>query len=197
MKKKRNIILCLSISIVGILLFLLFFNRSNLCTPKDDLTSIVETGDLVFSIGESIKSDIVRFLGKDSDCKYSHIGIIIKKDNDYRIVHMSSDLGYIASQSLNDFIKTADSSGLGIYRIETPIDKIRLTEIVDSLLMREKKFDDDFNLEDDEKYYCTEFIYKIFRDMKSEVYYDFKFENHIYPDDIINSLSMKKIAEIN
>lgn len=178
-------------------MFLLFFNRSNLCVPKNDLVSIVETGDLVFSIGESIKSDVVRFLGKDPDCKYSHIGIIVKKDNDYRIIHMSSDLGHIASQSLSEFIKTADSSGLGIYRIEKSIDKIRLTEIIDSLLIREKKFDDDFNLEDDEKYYCTEFIYKIFRDMKSEIYYDFKFENHIYPDDIINSISMIKIAEIN
>lgn len=194
--KRRWLILTILVLTSVIVVMAYLFNRKRLCVPSQDLTEIVETGDLVFSAGESIRSDIVRFMNADSECEYSHIGLVIKGESDYKIVHMSSDLGYIVSQSIDDFIETSDSYRLGIYRIERAIDKDQMKEIVKSLLQDNKKFDDAFDINDDSEYYCTEFIYKVFRDLGSEVYHDFKFKEYILPNDIINSVSMHKIVEI-
>lgn len=194
--KKVYIIILSVIIFIGTILYVIYSNRHPLCIPQKDITSEIETGDLVFSVGESIKSDIVRWCGNNPDCEYSHVGIIVKSSDGFKIVHMSSDLGYIASQALDDFIKTADSSQLGFYRFRKQINKRHIEDVVDSLLQLNKQFDDDFDIVDDEKYYCTEFIYKILRDIKSDIYNDIKYDYHILPDDMANSALVYKITEI-
>lgn len=198
MKKKKILIGLIVICVITVLYFVYrnVFNSSKLCTPNDSVVSIIETGDLVFSVGESTKSDVVRIFSHN-ECDYSHVGIVIKLDDDnFRIVHMSSDLGYIASQSLGDFIKTADSSELGFYRFKKQVDKTKIETAVDSLVKLNKEFDDDFNLIEDEKYYCTEFIYKLLRDIKSDIYYDIKCDRHLLPDDLISSEILYKVTDI-
>lgn len=175
-----------------------FLNRPKICEPEEDLTSQLRTGDLCFSVGESLKSDIVRMFDGSNDCQYSHVGIVIKKPGEegYRIVHMSSDLGVIASQTVEDFVKTADSSQLGFHRFKKEVDAQRITEVVDSLIALEKLFDNNFKMDDDEQYYCTEFVYKVLRDAGSEIYNDIRFESHLYPDALASEALMTKIAEI-
>ena len=90
--KRRWLILTILVLTSVIVVMAYLFNRKRLCVPSQDLTEIVETGDLVFSAGESIRSDIVRFMNADSECEYSHIGLVIKGESEYKIVHMSSEL---------------------------------------------------------------------------------------------------------
>lgn len=197
LRLKNWIIILLLFVVIGVI-WITFFNRKRICEPKVDLTSQVETGDLVFSVGESVKSDIVRFFGDDPDCEYSHVGIIIKDaDNkSYSIVHMSSDLGVIASQRIEDFVKTADSSRLGFHRFRKMIDKNRIAVIVDSLVVMNKQFDNAFNMKDDTDYYCTEFVYKVLRDAGSEIYNDIKFDRDLFPDVLASNNLMYKYAGI-
>lgn len=94
--------------------------------------------------------------------RYSHAGIIQKTNNGVFIIHSEEDKNNnrngVYRESIQDFLEGIHI--WGVYRLE----KIKEQEIIDYALKLEKQnvlFDMDFNLDEDKKMYCSEFIYKV------------------------------------
>lgn len=161
-----------------------------------DLKSI-QPGDLVFSVGKSLKSDMVRMLDSNSDITYSHVGLVLGCNNGtIYIVHMSIDKGYIVCETIQDFIQTSNSVELGFYRLRAPPDKGRLYHIIDSLVEMKKKFDRTFDLSNDEEYYCSEMVYKVLKKVNPNIYKGIQYHRYLYPADLINDSMVIEIKKV-
>jgi hypothetical protein len=60
-----------------------------------------------------------------------------------------------------------------------------------------KLFDGDFDIKDDEKYYCTELVLKTLRDIGDTRYKQIKYDRSLYPDDIVRSGLVRSVARIS
>lgn len=134
--------------------------RKRLYEPPPTLCSTIRTGDLLFSEGRSLKSDLVRIASARYRSEFSHVGFLRPRDGEVRVVHMSIDDGYIVEEPLADFIRRNRVPDIGIRRLRDAPDSGRLCRVLDSLLSMRKPFDYDFSLEDEQAYYCTELIVK-------------------------------------
>lgn len=197
--EKRNIVIVFIISFLllgSAPTFIYIYTRpAQLATPCN--LSQIQTGDLIISAGHSLKSDIVRLFHKDDTCntEYSHIGIFTRKENSVNIVHMSIDDGHIKKESIDSFITNNIVLKYDIYRISKPItDTKRLYSIIDSLLYINKQFDRLFDINSEDAYYCTEFVYKSFlkagiTDIEGIVY-----DKYLYPNDFASSDIFTRIS---
>ena len=189
-KKKKNIIgTIISIFLGCIMIFLYIYNtESPLAAPCD--LSHVQTGDLILTVGDSFKSKIVKTFEKSTDgnADYSHIGVFFRAGDSTHIVHMSIDDGVIKREGLNDFISNNGVIDYDIYRTAEPIPHPDgLQSIIDSVADTQKPFDHKFNMESEEAYYCTEFIYKTFIQTGMTEMKNITYSNYLYPNDIAHS----------
>lgn len=121
----------------------------------------LRTGDILFSEGHSLKSDLVRLTGRnEAESEVSHTGFIQRRGEALFVTHMSIDDGRMMSEPLNTFIRRNQVSRLYFTRLHTPFDRERLALVLDSLLSLPMPFDNRFRMEDDTEYYCTELIVK-------------------------------------
>lgn len=187
------------IILVGVCFFIGYFYFPYVKTTSllnVDLKSI-QPGDLVFSVGKSLKSDMVRMLDSNSDITYSHVGLVLGCNNGtIYIVHMSIDKGYIVCETIQDFIQTSNSVELGFYRLRAPPDKGRLYHIIDSLVEMKKKFDRTFDLSNDEEYYCSEMVYKVLKKVNPNIYKGIQYHRYLYPADLINDSMVIEIKKV-
>ncbi len=196
---KRTIaiaMLTLVVAVAGFYVWRDFIYQPRLCHSRPGVEAALKTGDLVLSAGGRFKSDVVRWKS-ESDTEFSHIGIVVRRGSMPMVVHMSSDLDVIKCQTVSDFITTADSEALEFYRFVEPIDTVKLTMALDSLLAMNKLFDGDFDIKDDEKYYCTELVLKTLRDIGDTRYKQIKYDRSLYPDDIVRSGLVRSVARIS
>lgn len=141
--------------------FSVYNNKYSNYEPPDTVLQQMRTNDIVFTVGHSWKSDIVRTSSTDNPYHYSHVGIVtIEEDNNIYVTHMSIDSGYIIRQPIDIFCRTNKVDDIGIYRIKESFDSIAFQNGIDSILKIRKKFDYSFSFEDDSEYYCTEFVLK-------------------------------------
>lgn len=190
MNKKRIIIGTILFAIIGtVMIFLCFYNTASSTAPVCSQLHI-KSGDLILSVGDSFKSRIVKTFEKSTDTKvnYSHIGVFLKDADSVHIVHMSIDDGFIKREGLKDFIENNGVIEYDIYRMTIPTpDPDRLYSIIDSVADTPKPFDHSFDMETDDSYYCTEFIYKTFLQAGITHIKEIKYKKYLYPNDIVNS----------
>lgn len=171
------------------MIFLYIYNiEPPLAAPCD--LSHVQTGDLILSVGESFKSKIVKTFEKSTDGKtdYSHIGLFFRTGDTVHIVHMSIDDEAIKRESLNDFISNNEVIDYDIYKTVKPIPHPgRLQNIIDSVANTQKPFDHQFDMDSEEAYYCTEFIYKTFIQAGITEIENITYSKYLYPNDIAHS----------
>lgn len=161
------------------------------CSIGLDIKSIIQPGDLVLSVGNSFKSDVVRILESNSGINYSHVGIVLcSNSNSINVVHMSIDKGCIVNETIQDFAETSNATELGLYRLRDPPNRERLYQVVDSLIKIKKKFDRTFDLNNDDGFYCSEMVYKVLKETSPITYKKIEYQKYLYPADLIN----KKIA---
>ncbi len=133
--------------------------------------NLLENGDIIFRRGYGVDSTVAANFS-EGEKRYSHAGIIYKKEDKIYVIHSEDDdEGHngVFMENLDDFI---DNSPIwAVYRYKV-LDKIKVKMIQESLafLHKHTKFDNDFDLKDDDKMYCTEFIYKVVnRSAKKEI----------------------------
>ena len=128
---------------------------------------IFNNGDLISRKGHGIFSDIFSSIGK-GESPYSHVGIINKINNEVFVIHTEANeitgIGFAKEDCLIDFINNASSAAL--YRVKRVSSNKRQSIVLNALrYVRDKiPFDTDFDLSSDNKLYCTELVYKAFRD---------------------------------
>ncbi len=118
-------------------------------------------GDLVFRAGHDMISQIV--LSQSDDPIFSHVGILIKHQNTWFIVHSipktSSSSSGVILEILDDFISPENALRVGFFRHKNlKKDNLLLKEFL--LQQIGKPFDSSFLLSDDSRYYCSELVLK-------------------------------------
>lgn len=132
----------------------------------DSITGFLQTGDLVFRMGNDFASQTFANMNK-SDKRFSHVGMISMKSGKPMVYHclggeFNPDQKMLL-EPLRPFLSPEANSAFGIYRIkETPPQKLIL-KILDSLYISGVRFDLKFDLKTDDRLYCSEMLYKILR----------------------------------
>ena len=126
---------------------------------SEEIYPSLNDGDIIFRLGDRVWSNYFKNLSQN-DKKFSHLGIIRKKDNIVTVIHSegSTENDYVKEVSLNDFISIAQS--IGIYRLKNIENEI-VSEI--ALEYKNQAFDWQFDMENDDKIYCTELLYIILK----------------------------------
>lgn len=117
----------------------------------------LRNGDLILRHGNGIWSNFIREKNF-SDKRFSHIGILVKEDGSFFVIHADSDgagNGVVAREPLKDFV--AGARRIGIFRLKKAC--------ADSVAEAAKTFvglpfDRNFNLSDASKLYCSELVWR-------------------------------------
>jgi len=176
-------LLLLSPAIVLITVYLVF-RSGNACNLKVLHSVSLHEGDLVFRRGKSIESFAVVHVEKNSE--YSHVGIIVMEGEKPFVIHaepaensVKTDL--VRKEPLISFLDPEKASHFAIYR--SHLDRQSLTRVIAQARIfyyQKCRFDNAFDLRTDQNLYCTELVFKAYRQ----------------GDQRINSL-LQKLKEVN
>ena len=127
----------------------------------------IHTGDIIFRSGKDFTSYRIRELS-DKNKTYSHAGIALVRDTDVFVYHITPpELNEPASdtamrlEKLEQFAATKKCFGFGVLRYQLSSAEIdKAMHYLDSLYRAKVSFDHRFNLEDDNKMYCSEMVDK-------------------------------------
>lgn len=126
--------------------------------------NIIKSGDLVLRTGKDFTSETMRRLSLN-DKTYSHCGIA-SIEHDSIFVYHAIGGEFNPDQKLRRdlvevFCNPYESRGFGIFRYKfTPYENARLIKFADSVYKKGVKFDMLFNLANNDRLYCSEFVYK-------------------------------------
>ena len=167
----------------------------------------LHTGDLVFRTGRSIESHTVTLT--DQNSVYSHVGILLWTSNGWQVLHAvpnerakSDEKDSVKLETLETYFLTDRASNGGIYRI--PInaeDTLKLLQKSLEIHQRHLLFDNAFNDQDSNAFYCTELVWFIY---KSELGIDLSqgmrhrvpvFPELIFCSDLLTCPGIEKIYE--
>jgi hypothetical protein len=128
----------------------------------------LQNGDLIFRKGRSMASHAVVIT--DQQSFYSHVGLIVLQKNEPFVVHAvpgesENGIDYIKCESVSSFIDKHKASKVAVYRCkEQEVQKLKyLSQKALSLYKKRLIFDDDYNLESNNKLYCTELVWKLYK----------------------------------
>jgi hypothetical protein len=170
-----------------VVLFLFYFIRRKEKVLENAIDKDkVEDFDIILSKGQSVQS---KFIGlfKFSIEDYSHIGIVIKeKDGNIFILHSTPDgtnTNGIRYDDLQTFLNLSDVSGYKVLRYKSiSFDfRMRLRKEFDKYKTRKAHFDFDFNNYENNKIYCSELVWLVFRNSGLFENSDFNLGRPIYP----------------
>lgn len=165
MEKHNHLTIYIVICLCG--LFLCTCNSSDekaeFIFPKD----ILKEGDIVFRCGNSMVSRVV--LAADKMGMYSHIGIVVKSGNEWKIVHavpgepdFEGDTDRVKEDSIQKFFSPQLALSGAVLRINNDSLAQKAAAKAIEILKRNVLFDHDYDLDDTTKMYCTEFIHFIY-----------------------------------
>lgn len=140
-------------------------NIESACTFPEN---ILQEGDLAFREGDGLASRIILSIDKNSN--YSHIGIVVRHNEKWKIIHavpgepdFEGDKDRVKIEDIQTyFSKNRALSGAILRTKNDSIAKGAAHKAFD-LYQRNILFDHSYNLEDTTKMYCTELIYHIFK----------------------------------
>ena len=132
----------------------------------DSITKKIKTGDLVVRTGNDFTSETLRKLNH-RDQSYSHCGIASIEHDSVFIYHaIGGEFNpdqKIKRELFVSFAEPNSNKGIGVYRIVLSNKEIKnIIDTAKKFYYAGIKFDLDFDLSDDERMYCAEFVYKSF-----------------------------------
>lgn len=157
------------------LIFYLFFSFLILfasCKEKDNTPhervfspELEDDTYIIMRLGKGYFSNIFRKLSSEEKT-FSHTGILYcsdKANNSFSVYHIEANeltgVGRVKNESFKDFVK--ESKYYSIYKINSHDSmKIKIIESADLFYKNRVEFDLDFNLDSDNKLYCTELVAK-------------------------------------
>ena len=166
----------------------------------------LQNGDLIFRRGRSIESRIVLLTDGNSD--YSHVGIIYIKDKKPFVIHsvpgeISEEYELIKMESVEEFLSKEKATRFAVFRLEDALMNITAaaSEFAYDCYLKKYCFDNQYDLLSDKKLYCTELIWKAYKnagvDIVQNRLYDINFivinKKMIMPSSIIKSKHLKLV----
>ncbi|MEI6454775.1 MAG: hypothetical protein WCO93_00675 [bacterium] len=152
----------LLIMLAGYLLF--SYNSGPDLKTLDSVT--LQDGDLVFRRGISIESYAVVMAASGNI--YSHIGLIVIEKGIPFVIHVepgeiSGRDKPVQKEPLNSFLGPGKASHFAIYRSHLdPKDLKKVISRAREFYLRKCRFDNAYNLQDDQFLYCTELVLKAY-----------------------------------
>lgn len=123
----------------------------------------LKDGDIILRRGYGVDSTISTNFSQ-GEKRYSHVGFISQTDKGTFVIHVVEDkeksLNGLYIESLGDFLDKVSIWAIYRYNFSQKNSK-KLMNYIDDLKKKNITFDIEFNLDDDEKMYCSEFIYKV------------------------------------
>jgi len=168
--------------------------------------SELQNGDLIFRKGRSLESQIV--LLTDGETEYSHVGLIYNHKGKPFVIHaVPIESGekdeFIKMQSLEDFLSNENAAKFAVYRVNESSHKtcLKASTFAYNCFQKKYSFDDQYDLKTDTKLYCTELIWKAYKntgiDLVEDRLCNLNFivtsKKLIVPSSIIKSKLLKKI----
>jgi len=150
--------------------------------------SLLKEGDIILRHGYGFVSDMIVETKNDS-IGLSHCAILTKDDNGkWMIIHSVSStltpIDGVQSQPLQPFINDSKKNTVVVVRykhVKNDSDLARIGSRAKYYLKKQVPFDARFDLNDSTKFYCSELLWKVFKD---EYHVDiFKPENRAEPYD--------------
>lgn len=145
------------------LIILLLFACANSKRAKSFDSIAFEEGDLILRKGTGTKSKAV--LHVDSTGIYSHVGIVVKVDSRFKVIHITpgertkgENVDRIKMESIEDFWREDRAQNGAVYRLKDNRLGKRAAQQALRLLHKGILFDHDYELSDSTKMYCTELV---------------------------------------
>lgn len=144
-------------------------NSQTVASEKVPLdVEMIKSGDLVFRQGRGIFSELFMNIG-DVDSQFSHVGVVYKEKNVAHVIHTEANeftgIGLAKIELLSDFVSDSNAIRYAFYRVKG-LNNERAEHVVNTALkyVTDKiPFDSEFNLQDNNKLYCTELVYKAYK----------------------------------
>lgn len=161
MKKYLKIIFISLLVILAVSFYKIYLPKKNTASEKSfDKTIELKDGDLIFQTSLSNQSKAIQLATKS---KYSHCGIIYKEGNDYVVFEA---IQTVRKTSLEKWIKRGQNGHYVVKRLKNANDVLS-PQILNEMKLIGKGFNGksyDFYFEwSDEKIYCSELIWKIYK----------------------------------
>ncbi len=175
--KKSSIIFVITIvlllSVVGLFVTKYqIFSSGEIRDYKAILTDL-KNGDLIFRKGRSLESFAVYLADKEVD--FSHVGIVVLHNNEPFVIHAVPDESdgaedFIKLESVETFLSTEKASAFAVYRPEFKTEiRNQASEIALQFYQSKCTFDNAYDMKTESKLYCTELIFKAFREAGVEL----------------------------
>lgn len=129
----------------------------------------LKDGDLIFRRGRSAESLAVCLLDNNHD--FSHIGIIARENGTPYVVHIvPENPGLVLKETTREFLECSKASHYAVYR---PLFEINLLEKAAhqaiSFYKQKKVFDNNYDMNSDSAFYCTELVIKAFKSVNIDL----------------------------
>jgi hypothetical protein len=132
----------------------------------------LRSGDLLFRRGRSAESHVV--LATDRNSHFSHVGIICVEDQVPYVIHAvpgenKGGPDFIKKERLSGFLAPEKASAFSVYRSNfSENSNAYAARLADSYYKNRVLFDHKYDLNTDDKMYCTELILKVFQQAVGE-----------------------------
>ena len=129
--------------------------------PVDSV--VFQNGDLVFILGKTWRSSVVRFFDTED---YSHVGIIRFVYGVPKVIHAEPNTSIVRIESVEDFLSPSNARRAGVYRLRSDrFAKIAEAASLEALGYFERRvpFDHRFDILCNNKLYCTELVWLAYK----------------------------------
>lgn len=139
--------------------------KENSLHERDLVPELEDDTYIIMRLGKGYFSNIFRKLSSEEKM-FSHTGILYcsdKSNNSFNVFHIEANeftgVGRVKNESFKDFVK--ELKYYSIYKINSHDSiKIKIIESADLFYKNRVEFDLGFNLDSDDKLYCTELVAK-------------------------------------
>jgi len=133
--------------------------RNNL----DSLKRTAHNGDLIVRLTDDIISQQVSQLS-ETDKSYSHAGIVTVKNGEKFVCHIGPNLpgaDTIEITAIDSFLNPEKNIKCALYRYDmSDAEQGAMIQMIEKYKVADTRFDMVYNLQTDDKLYCSEMIYK-------------------------------------
>jgi hypothetical protein len=141
--------------------------RQHSSINEEEILSSLNDGDIICRLGDRLWSAFFKDMSP-VEKKFSHLGIIRIRDNVVSVINAEGlaieGKDYVNEVPLRDFLGIAQN--IGIYRLRT-IDGDKISDAAMEFIGY--PFDWQFNMDDDNKLYCTELLYVILNKLDANI----------------------------
>jgi hypothetical protein len=126
--------------------------------------SLLKSGDLIFRHGRGAISKALMLFSRH-EAKYSHAGIISMENNKAYVYHAiggeENRSNKLRKDPIEVFCNPNDIYSFGIYRLDLDTNQLRKVDsLANNYYKHGLEFDTRFDIQSDDKMYCSEFVYK-------------------------------------